>query len=104
MELFIRYPDEVQQELFKSLILSGKFTELGKKYGFESIQNTQDFKNNVPIFTYEKFSPYINRVMKGEQQIFWTTPIHFFSKSSIIDCKPSLINSTRDSHVASDIL
>ncbi|HCK05698.1 MAG TPA: hypothetical protein DHV98_04910, partial [Flavobacteriaceae bacterium] len=48
MELFFKYPHEVQDELLMYLIQKGKNTEFGKTYGFEGIKNYEDFARNVP--------------------------------------------------------
>ena len=82
MELFMRYPLEVQDELLKRLLLSGRPTEFGELYNFDEIVHYEDFKRKVPISTYEDLSPYIERIMRGEQNILWPTPIKWFSKSS----------------------
>ncbi len=82
IELFMKYPNEVQDELFKKLIQMGAQTEFGKKYGFDSIQSYQQYCKQVPIHSYEKMFPYIDRLMRGEQNILWPTEIKWFSKSS----------------------
>ncbi|HYI79039.1 MAG TPA: GH3 auxin-responsive promoter family protein, partial [Chryseolinea sp.] len=82
IELFIKYPHEVQEELFKKLIQTAKHTEFGKQFDFSSIQNYQQFQERIPIHTYEKTFPYIDRLMKGEQNILWPSEIKWFSKSS----------------------
>lgn len=82
IELFMKYPNEVQEELFRKLIQQAAQTEFGKKYGFESIQTYQQFCERVPIHSYENIFPYIDRLMRGEQNILWPTEIKWFSKSS----------------------
>ncbi|HKZ36009.1 MAG TPA: GH3 auxin-responsive promoter family protein [Chryseolinea sp.] len=82
IELFIKYPHEVQEELFKKLIQTAKNTEFGELYDFSSIQTYDQFRQRVPVHTYEKTFPYIDRLMKGEQNILWPSEIKWFSKSS----------------------
>ena len=82
IELFMKYPLEVQEELLRDLIRKGKNTEFGKKYGFETIQSYDRFKEQVPIHSYEDIFPYIERVMKGEQNVLWPSEITWFAKSS----------------------
>jgi len=82
MELFMKYPMEVQEELIRGLIGEAQNTEFGREYDFKSIKNSQDFKNRVPIFTYEKLFPYIDRLLKGEQNVLWPNTIKWFAKSS----------------------
>ena len=82
IELFIKYPHEVQEELFRKLIQTAKNTEFGELYDFSSIQTYDQFRQRVPVHTYEKTFPYIDRLMKGEQNILWPSEIKWFSKSS----------------------
>jgi len=82
IELFIKYPHDVQEELFKKLIQTAKTTEFGTRYDFPSINTYQQFAQRVPVHTYEQMFPYIERLMRGEQNILWPTEIKWFSKSS----------------------
>ena len=82
IELFLKYPNEVQQELLSSLIDISKDTEVGKKYDFSSIKNYKTFADRVPISSYEDIQDDIERARKGESNIFWPKPIKWFAKSS----------------------
>ena len=82
MELFIKYPIDVQEELLFRLIQSAKDTEFGKKSDFSSIRTYENFSNKVPIQQYESIEPLIERCRKGEQNLFWPTKIKWFAKSS----------------------
>ncbi|QNM85534.1 GH3 auxin-responsive promoter family protein [Polaribacter pectinis] len=82
IELFLKYPNDVQEELLLKLISSAKRTEFGKQHSFSSFRNYKDFAANVPIQQYETFEPLIERCRKGEQNLFWPTPIKWFAKSS----------------------
>ena len=82
IELFLKYPHEVQTEVFQSLIKSGARTEYGKKYSFSEIGNPEQFRQRVPVCSYESLFPYIERIMKGEQNILWPSEIKWFAKSS----------------------
>ena len=82
MELFIKYPVDVQNELLLGLVQVAKNTEFGKKYDFSSIKSYEDFALRVPIQQYESIEPLIERCRKGEQNLFWPTKIKWFAKSS----------------------
>lgn len=82
MELFLKYPNEVQHELLGNLIQKSKNTVLGEQYRFNEIKNYESFKERVPIITYEEFEPLIERSRRGENNLFWPTPIKWFAKSS----------------------
>ncbi|MEQ8575221.1 MAG: GH3 auxin-responsive promoter family protein [Fulvivirga sp.] len=82
IEFFIKYPHEVQGEIFKKLIEQAKQTEFGKKYDFKSISSLEDYKNRVPVQSYEELFPYIERLMRGEQNLLWPSEITWFARSS----------------------
>jgi len=67
--------------LFK-LLEKAKNTEVGEKYEFSTINTYQEFTEKVPIQQYESIEPLIERARKGEQNIFWSTYIKWFAKSS----------------------
>ena len=82
MELFLKYPHEVQEELMCNLLKSAENTVIGKKYDFASIKNYETFAERVPVSTYEDLEPLIEETRKGAQNVLWNTPIKWFAKSS----------------------
>jgi hypothetical protein len=82
IELFIKYPHDVQRDVFFKLIDTAKNTEWGIKYDYKSIRTVEDFKQRVPIQNYESIKPEIDRLMNGEQNILWPSDIKWFAKSS----------------------
>ena len=82
MELFIKYPTEVQEEWRRNLISKAKDTVWGKQYEYASIRSYQDYINRVPIQDYDTLKTEIMRVFNGEQNILWPTDIKWFAKSS----------------------
>lgn len=82
IELFIKYPNEVQNELLLELIFMAKDTEIGRHYDFASVKDYKSFAERLPISTYEDNQANIERSRKGENNIFWPTPIKWFAKSS----------------------
>ncbi|WP_158961461.1 GH3 auxin-responsive promoter family protein [Myroides fluvii] len=82
IDLFRKYPNEVQNDVFLSLIKANEKTLLGKQYDYASIKSYETFAERVPIYTYEEFEPFIERARRGENNIFWSEPIRWFAKSS----------------------
>jgi hypothetical protein len=76
---FLKYPNEVQDELLMGLIQSAKRTS--NEYDYASIRSYATFAERVPISTYEEFQPLIERTWR-RKNIFWETPIKWFAKSS----------------------
>ncbi len=79
---FMHNPIDTQQQVFNHLIGSAQFTEYGKNFNFDKINSIADFKRNVPINDYDTLKPYIHRILEGEQNILWSSPISWFAKSS----------------------
>ncbi|KAA5535994.1 GH3 auxin-responsive promoter family protein [Paenimyroides baculatum] len=82
IELFMKYPHEVQNELLLNLVQRAKYTEIGKKYDFSSVLTYEQFADRVPVAAYEDVEPLIERSRKGETNIYWPEPIKYFAKSS----------------------
>lgn len=82
IELFMKYPFEVQEELFQKLLQRGKETKYGQQFGFGDLRNLEGFQKRVPIVSYEQLAPYIERLMKGEQNVLWPSEVRWFAKSS----------------------
>ena len=69
IELFRKYPIEVQNEVADGLIKKAAHTDYGKEYDFASIRSPKEFAERVPVRSYEQMFPYIERVMKGEKNV-----------------------------------
>jgi hypothetical protein len=82
IELFKKYPLEVQFDWFTRLVSSAKNTEWGRMYDYKSITHPEEFRNRVPLNDYESMKPVIERLRKGEQNLLWPTEIKWFAKSS----------------------
>ena len=76
------HPVDSQREVLQDLVTSAQYTEFGRKYNFSRLFNVRDFKQSVPIHEYDDIKPYIQRIMDGEQNILWNTPVSWFAKSS----------------------
>jgi len=82
IELFIKYPHDVQIEWFKTLISRANDTEWGKKYDYRSIKTIAQYRERVPISSYEDLKPFIDRNRAGEQNILWPSDVKWYAKSS----------------------
>lgn len=98
IDLFKKYPTEVQQDVFNTLISKAILTEWGQKYQFKNISSYSDFIKNVPLGDYETFSPLIQRQLQGEANILWEKEVKWFAKSSgTVSAKSKFIPVTKDS-------
>jgi len=82
IELFKKYPADVQLDQFLRLIQLGSETDWGKEYDFKSIESIKDFQERVPIQSYDSLKLKIEQVMEGQENLLWPTEIKWFAKSS----------------------
>jgi len=82
IDLFMKYPSDVQTEWLKKLLNAAKDTEIGNKYDFKTISNHKEYINRVPVIDYESIKPYIIRLRQGQQNLLWHSDIKWFAKSS----------------------
>ena len=82
VENWIANPIPAQRNVLQHLVTQAQYTEIGRRYKFSRLFTIKDFKNTIPVHEYNDLKPYINRMMAGEQNILWNTPINWFAKSS----------------------
>ncbi|WP_452221603.1 GH3 auxin-responsive promoter family protein [Lacinutrix salivirga] len=75
-------PVKTQQNVFKELINKATTTQFGKDHDFKTITTHSDFVNRVPIRDYETLKPYVERVVRGEENILWKGKPLYFAKTS----------------------
>jgi len=71
-----------QFRVWQDLIASGQYTEFGRENHFSEIQSLKEYKKRIPINDYDALKPYIERMMKGGENVLWNTPVNWFAKSS----------------------
>jgi hypothetical protein len=82
IDLFRKYPMEVQSETRQRLVDEAALTKFGLEHNYSSIKSIRDFKSAIPIRTYEDFKPYIDLLREGRQNILWHSRLKWFAKSS----------------------
>jgi hypothetical protein len=75
-------PIEAQHAVWQDLLASGQYTEFGRRHNFSQVQSIGDFKKKVPVHDYEGLKPFIDRMLQGEENVLWNTPVAWFAKSS----------------------
>jgi hypothetical protein len=79
---FKKYPADTQREVLFRNIETAASTEIGKKYGYISIKSISDYQSRIPVRTFEEYFPFIDRLLKGEENLVWPGGIKWFAKSS----------------------
>lgn len=82
IEAWKNNPLDAQREVLQDLVTSAQYTEFGRLHHFHELFNVRSFKEAVPIHEYDDLKPYIERIMHGEQNVLWNTPVYWFAKSS----------------------
>ena len=105
IELFKKYPEEVQAEMFRYLVDKAADTDWGKTHNFKDINSTKDlaaalrlFRLQVPLSSYDDLKPWIDRSRQGEIGVLWPGAVKWFAKSSgTTNDKSKFIPVTEDS-------
>ncbi len=74
--------DELQRKQLSYLLTTARHTEWGRRYDFSSIRSWRDFQERIPVQNYETLKGDIARMIDGESNILWPTPVYWFAKSS----------------------
>ncbi len=82
IEAWKNNPVDAQREVLQDIVTSAQYTEIGRKYKFSKLFSIKEFKEAVPIHEYDDLKPYIERTMRGEQNLLWNSPVSWFAKSS----------------------
>jgi hypothetical protein len=82
IESWMIHPVEAQREVLQDLVTTAQYTQFGQQYDFARLFNVKEFKQTVPVHEYEDIKPYIEQMMKGEENVLWPTPVNWFAKSS----------------------
>lgn len=82
IEAWMNNPIQAQREVLQDLVTHAQHSEIGRKYGFDKLFTIRAYKQAVPIHEYEDLKPYIERLMQGERNLLWNTPVNWFAKSS----------------------
>jgi hypothetical protein len=82
IELFMKFPHEVQTEILFNLLEQAEHTQWGQRYNFSGIKSFEDFQANVPLCFYEDIEPLVDKLRQGEKDMLWPGETKWFAKSS----------------------
>ncbi|KGO83320.1 hypothetical protein Q763_04725 [Flavobacterium beibuense F44-8] len=75
-------PVETQQKVLEMLVAKAAQTNFGKDHHFEGIRSHADFAKHVPVRDYEDLKPYVEKVVKGQEDVLWPGKPLYFAKTS----------------------
>lgn len=82
IDLFRKYPVQVQEEALEKILIRGSQTEFGAEHGLEEVNSYEDFRNRVPVRNYMEMKPFIQKALDGEKDILFPGEVKWFAKSS----------------------
>ena len=90
---------EVQRGLLLRRIAQHADSQFGRDHHFGEIRTTADFRRRVPIATYDRLEPYIDRVRRGDLGALFGsgTEVLMFAMTSGTTNRPKTIPVTRES-------
>lgn len=71
-----------QEATMLYLLKNAAKTSFGKEHNFAAIRTYDEYKAAVPIRDYEAFSPYIDKIKEGQENILWKGKPMYFAKTS----------------------
>lgn len=65
----LRRPADAQEALLLDLLLRNEGTRFGVEHGFADIRTVEEYRDHVPLRTYEDFAPWIEGIRRGEREV-----------------------------------
>ena len=81
-------PMRSQEEFVMRMMRENSKTVYGRKYGFKSIRNLDDFRRCIPLTTYDDYISYVERVANGEKNVLTAYLTEYISQLDVIRMLP----------------
>ena len=75
-------PLEAQDRALGERLCEGALTSFGRAYGLSEGMGYEEFARRVPIFDYEAFKPWVERMLAGERDVASKGVVRSFARSS----------------------
>lgn len=75
-------PMVAQERYLRQLLQVQQSTELGQLFGLDSIRTIEQFRQQVPIWSYQDYEPYSERVWQGEPNVLTADPVVYINLTS----------------------
>lgn len=76
----MKHPAQVQQRQLRRLLDRAAPTLFGTEHGFHAIRTAEQFASRVPVTDYDGFTPYIERMRRGEADVCWPGEVRWFAQ------------------------
>lgn len=82
IDVYRSSPIESQNKVFNFLLANFTKTEFGIEHKMLSSDTLQNFQQKIPLQDYGTLKPWIERTIKGEENLLWPEKTSWFAKSS----------------------
>jgi hypothetical protein len=89
---------EVEKLVLMNILADNKNTDYGLRYSFAGITSKEEYKNAVPLSTYENYRKEIENLAAGETNILTAEPVKYFGLTSGTTGTQKMIPVTPRSH------
>lgn len=62
-------PMSCQEEFLMRLVRENATTTYGREHAFDHIRRMDEYRQYIPLSTYENYLPYVNRITRGEKNV-----------------------------------
>lgn len=88
---------EAQAQFLRNLLQTQQHTVLGQQHRLASIESVEQFRQQVPIWSYSHYEPYLERIAAGEPNVLTPDPVIYLNLTSGSTGKQKLVPVTRRS-------
>ncbi|MFZ1264186.1 MAG: GH3 auxin-responsive promoter family protein [Chitinophagaceae bacterium] len=86
-----------QENILKTLLKTGRTTDIGKEARLEKVDNYREFRQAIPIRDYEQMKPWVEKIKEGRHNVLWKGKPIYFAKTSGTTSGTKYIPITKDS-------
>ena len=72
----------VQRRILLDIVKRNRFTDFGRRHGFDTIRSIGEYQDRVPIRTYDDFAPDWERIQRGEPNVLTASSVDHFEPTS----------------------
>jgi len=74
-------PATTQEKVLAKILAKNAETTFGEEHSFSAIKTIADYRKNVPVQSFDKLNPYIERQMSGETALTSEPPVYYAKTS-----------------------
>ena len=82
LEKYQNEGEAMQMQALTGLVQRAKDTQYGRDHLFTTVKSYDDFRQTVPLNTYEELKQYIDQMRHGDRDVLWPGQVKWYAKSS----------------------